>query len=56
MTPTRYLWTSVGATLMLVMIASGCGPQMVSKAQPGLVFPAQPRMAVLPFDNYSGKE
>ncbi len=47
---------SLGLVLALAALASGCAPQIVSKAQPGLVFPAQPRLAIMPFDNYSGKE
>ncbi len=43
-------------SLAIVLIATGCGPSIVARRTTAPTVPTHPRLAVLPFDNLSGKE
>ena len=52
MSKTKYLVM----TLMIYLIGQGCASNMVARKSSNITIPDHPRIAVLPFENLSGKE
>ena len=50
------VWAVLTLLVLLCIGIGGCASHLVSRSSTGLVFPVQPKVAVLPFDNFSGKE